>query len=178
MAIHLSDASGPIKWPKTDNHDPQSKKYYFLTYRPNQWEPGTEYVKDSGVVVPLLGNGCLYVCVQSGISGGTEPVWSTQTGKIITDGTTKWKVTIDTSILRPGDEITSSTWTASEGVTLNATTLGTILNNRITAVRVDSVDPTLTSFSITNTVTITRSTFLPVSTEEYERTIIIPVKNI
>lgn len=52
------------------------------------WAASTNYPVNSQVDA---GNGLLYTCTQSGISGGAPPPWGTTLGSITVDGTVKWR---------------------------------------------------------------------------------------
>lgn len=56
----------------------------------NVWSSLTSY-NSGDVIFPTTWNGFAYLCVQSGISGGSEPSWSVVEGDEIIDDTCKWK---------------------------------------------------------------------------------------
>lgn len=170
--IIYSDDSGPILWPITDKHDPSSKKFYYIDYRPPVRESFKEYVKGMDIVVPTISNGCMYECTSGGISLGVEPPFGTLEGKLTPDGDVVWKCRPLLSRLSSGDVITASSWTATTGVT---TSSGVIIQQRSTGIRVDSVDPILKKFTITNHITILR---VSGRIEEFEKSLIIQVKDL
>jgi hypothetical protein len=170
--IIYSNDSGPTIWPDTDKHDPNSKKYYYIDYRPATRLNTTEYVKGVDVVIPSISNGCMYECVSGGISSTTPPSFGTEEGKTTIDGDVLWKCKPLTSRLAAGDVITLSTWSSTAGVT---TSLPITINNISTGVRVDSVLATLKKFTLTNHITILRATGRQ---EEFEKSLIITVKEL
>lgn len=170
MAIVYIDDSGPIVWPSTDAHDPNSKKDYFLYYRPFTHATNVAYVKGLDTVVPAVSNGCMYECVSGGISGSVAPVWGTDEGKITDDGGVKWKCLPLTTRLAAGDTITLSTWTGDVGVTLSDPA---ILSNVATVTKVTAIPAGTKKFTITNHYTVLR---VSGRTEEFEKSIVIPVK--
>ena len=169
MAILYSDDSGPIVLPLIDSHDPSSKKYYYLNYRPETRSNSFEYIKGMDVVIPTISNGCRYECVSGGISEVAEPIWSTISGKITNDNTVQWKTKPLITRLSTGDAITLSSWSGDVGV---VTTSPTIVNGIMTAIRVDAIPSGVNSFSITNTIQILR---VSGRIETFDKTIIIPV---
>lgn len=48
---------------------------------------------DSQVIRPVVANGYVYRCTQSGVSAATEPVWPTAVGQCVQDGTAAWVCT-------------------------------------------------------------------------------------
>lgn len=170
--IIYSDDSGPVQWPTSDSHDPTSKKYYYINYRPTTRQNSKEYTKGVDVIIPSTSNGCMYECVSSGISASVEPTFGTLESKTTEDGGVKWKCLPLICRLAQGDVITTSTWTGDTGVT---TDNPVILNNISTAVRVTAVPTGVKKFTLTNHITITRSSG---RIEEYEKSLIIPLKEL
>jgi hypothetical protein len=172
MTIIYSDDSGPIIWPITDLHDPSSKKYYFIDYRPAIRISSKEYVKGMDVVVPTTSNGCMYECVSGGISASTSPTFLTEEGKTTIDGDVVWKCKPLISRLSTGDTITVSTWTGDVGVIQDNPL---ILSNITTGSRVTSIPVGATSFTITNHITILR---LSGRIEEFDKSAVITIANL
>ena len=56
------------------------------------WAAHTSWT-DSQVVRPVVANGYVYRCTQSGVSAGVEPVWPTAVGQCVADGTAAWVCT-------------------------------------------------------------------------------------
>ena len=58
------------------------------------WQPETEYAVGNVLKTPSLPPECALLCVAAGISGATEPVYtSVSVGDTVTDGTVEWLVT-------------------------------------------------------------------------------------
>lgn len=171
MTITYIDDSGPLVWPSTDLHDPNSKKDYYLYYGPFTHSTNVPYVKGVDLVVPTTPNGCMYECVSGGISGATPPTFSTEENKITEDGGVKWKCLPLSTRLGPGDLITTSTWSGDDGVTLSNPA---IISGVATVTKVEAVPANAKRFTITNHYTITRDSG---RVEEYEKSIIITIKD-
>lgn len=66
---------------------------------PPTWTANTAYTCNlvgalyhkANTVQPTRANGCYYVAVASGTSGGTEPSWSTTDGAVFSDGSVQWQ---------------------------------------------------------------------------------------
>lgn len=175
--IVYADDSGPVIWPTSDLHDPLSKKYYYINYRPPVRENEKEYVKGIDVVVLDTPNGCIYECISGGISNTLithqTNIFTTVEGKTTEDGDVKWKCKPDVSRLRHGDVITSSTWSSSEpSVTLSG---GVVLSSIQTGIRVDSISSSIKKFTLTNHITVQRASG---RVEEFDKSLIIGVKDL
>lgn len=158
----------PFKHPSP--YDENEKKYYSRTYRPDDWVTATEYKKNVDIVIPTTPNGLMYECISGGISGATEPTFSTVEGGETTDGTVKWKTKAYDLFLNTGDSITVSTWTGTNSETIdNESIIGGIL----TKFRLTAVSTGATSATIINHITVVRSNG---DTEEFDRSIVIKVK--
>ncbi|MCM3273894.1 hypothetical protein [Paenibacillus elgii] len=55
----------------------------------SKWTPTHSY-KLNEVVFPSVDNNRFYICTVSGVSGATEPVWSTVDGGTVSDGMVVW----------------------------------------------------------------------------------------
>jgi hypothetical protein len=172
MSIIYSLDDGPIVWPLTDLHDPNSKKYYYLDYRPNTRVNTAPYTKGLDIVIPAVFNGCMYECVSGGISATAEPIFTTKEGGFVDDGDVKWKCKTYAARLGIGDIITASSWVSDVGVTLSG---GSILSGITTGIKVESVDPILKKFTLTNHITINRISGVQ---EEFDKSLIITLKNL
>lgn len=172
MSIIYSLDDGPIVWPLTDLHDPNSKKYYYLDYRPNTRVSAAPYIKGLDLVVPSVFNGCMYECVSGGISASVEPIFTTKEGGFVDDGDVKWKCKTYSARLAIGDIITASTWSSDAGVALSGEV---ILSGITTGVRIVSVTTTLKKITLTNHITINRISGV---TEEFDKSLVITLKNL
>lgn len=173
MAIIYADDSGPIIWPLTEYHDPESKKYYYIDYMPETRQNSKAYIKDVDLIIPSTFNGCMYQCVSGGISAPSSPTFTTLEGGTVTDGDVKWKTKPYSGKLLPGDVISSSIWTGDTGVTFTNPSL--ILNGITAACRVDSVPAGAKKFTITNHIVINRATG---RVEEFEKSLIVSIKQL
>jgi hypothetical protein len=150
-------------------HDPGDEKYYTFIWKPPTWNAGSDYLLDS-VVRPTTFNGFVYTCVSPGVSDTTEPTWIVGLDKRTTELTNLvWLSSAYNLNLLPGDNISSSTWKADAGITLGSASE----NDGITQVKVSiDVGTTLTSFTLTNVVEITRQ---DTKVEILERSIVIGI---
>lgn len=94
-------------------HDPDEQKIYTFSYRPRKWKPGIEIVKNEDVLVPTEHTGFMYECVSSGITGITEPAWTTREGIETLDNTVVYNPVPSVCMLKQGDIISSSRWLLS-----------------------------------------------------------------
>jgi len=164
MTIITSTNKKIINYPF--HHDPGDEKYYQFIYRPQARSNSTEYLLDD-VVRPASANGYYYICINAGISGASEPTWVTkENGKVI-DGPIIWQAKAYNMMLNTGDNITSSSFSATSGVTLSDPSE----SNGLASVKVTDVG-SLTSFILTNTVSITRASG---KIETFERSISVIV---
>ena len=120
------------------NHDADNKELYSLIYRPDTWATGLEIIANQVIVIPSIPNGCMYIASQGGVTGATEPSWTTVKGDVILDGVVKWKSTPYSLTLNTGDIIQSYTLILDAGVTVDNSSLieGRIVKFRVTAVPV------------------------------------------
>lgn len=172
MTILYADDSDKVQWPDTDSHDPNSKKYYYISYRPPTRVNSTAYIKNTDVVIISPFNGCMYECISGGISAATIPTFETIEGKTTIDNDVKWKCKTYIARLQPGDTVTASTWTSDTGVVLD---LDIIIDDITTGIRVTSVPTTLKKFTITNHITVLR---VSGRIEEFDKSLVIPIKEL
>ena len=174
MTIIYADDSGPVKWPKSDRHDPDSEKVYVIDYYPSVRENSTRYTKGLDVVVFSLDNGCMYECVSGGISDVSElAIIPTVEGENFDDADVEWKCQPLTTLLGKNDTITTSTWSGGTGVVLSDDAI--ILVGKSTEVKVIGIPEGVTSFTITNEIGITYSSG---KTEIRNKSLIISVKEL
>lgn len=160
------------KWPKTDKHDPNSKKYYAITYAPPVRQDSTVYVSDVDVVAPATFNGLMFECVSGGLTAETAPDFCVREGDFVDDGCVRWKALAYRAKLRPGAFITASEWFAEDGIVLDNSS---IISARRTVVRVTSLPASiieLGEFELTNRYTVTHP---DTSTEEFDKTLVIQI---
>ena len=134
-------------------HDKDDKKFYSRTYRPNDWASGTEYKSGrfADVVIPATPNGWLYVCTSGGISGASEPTFGTVDNGTTTDNSVEWTAKPYTLLLITGDTITASTWTGTNGETIDNES---IVSDIKTKFRLTAVPANATSATIINHITV------------------------
>jgi len=169
-----SDNSGLTYWPEEDSHDPDSKRYYEITYRPPTRQNSIAYTKGVSVVIPTTPNGCMYECISGGISASSEPTWGTVENGTTEDGDVKWRCKTYNSRLESGDTISASTWTADSWVTLDNPVA---FDGNATATRVSAMTvPTgTTSFTLTNHISVTRASG---RLEEFDKSLVIPITDL
>jgi hypothetical protein len=111
----------------------------------------------------------MYECVSGGRTDLTEPTWGTVEDEITKDGGAAWKCLPRNSVLKTGDTLTASTWTADTGCTLDN---AAIIDGAATKVRVTAVPADADAFTLVNHVTIVR---LNGDTEEFDRSMYIRI---
>lgn len=170
MAILYADRSKPFKYPY--KYDPQDKKFHSFSYRPPVWEPSKEVIKDVSLYVPTVSNGCMYPCSSGGITGATEPVWSTIEGAATADNDVEFTAKPLDSLLAEGDSITYSAWAHDTGVVIDSEAIieGILTKFRLTAVPID-----VKSVQLVNHITVQR---VNGDLEEFDSTIIIQVSSL
>lgn len=112
MSIIYSKGMSKLKFPIP--HDFNEKKYYTFAYRPEIWTAGREVTEGEIVLLPSVPSGFMHECIDSGVTGGTEPTWVTNKNEITEDGTAQFKAVPSTSLLNNGDVISTSTWGFSD----------------------------------------------------------------
>jgi hypothetical protein len=170
--IIYAGSSDLIVYPDTFKHDPDSKMYYSLIYRPFFRENSTYYIQDADVVIPNIPNGCMYECASGGITDTIEPVMVTNEGRTFDDGTVKWRTLPFTAQLGYGDKIINSIWAGDVGVLLGSSLT---FKDCMTMVKVLEVPATSKTFQITNTITVLRQSGIE---EQFDRTLKIGIKQL
>lgn len=171
MIIYATD-SKKVKWPKLDSHDPDSEKYYGISYYPESRANSTSYTKDVDLVVTSVNNGCMYACTSGGVSASAEPTIPTVENNTFADGDVEWKCLPLTTVLGVGDIIDISTWTGDTGVTF---TLPTINGGIATEVKVTAIPANVSSFTITNEFEVLYATG---KREKRQKSLIITVEEL
>lgn len=159
----------PFKHPTV--YDPNEKVYYSISYRPRTRADSTEYLKGVDVVILTTPNGLLYECVSGGMSAATPPTFSTVEGDDTEDGSVTWRTRPYDLLLNTGDVITASTWTGTNGETIDN---DAIVNSIQTKFRLTAVPAGATTATLVNHITVTR---VNGDVEEFDRSIIIKVKD-
>ena len=132
-------------------YDPDSKRPVGIIYAPVNWVANTVYYHrsddDYDIVIPTAFTGLYYRVKSAGKSGSTEPTWGFITGGETVDGVTglEWEA-VSYNLMPPTDTIATSTWTATNGVTLS----GSAHTNGTTQVFISTVPAGITEFAITN----------------------------
>jgi hypothetical protein len=126
MAIQYATVTGDSP---TLDYDTDNKLLYYLILRPEPWTTGREVIQDKLLIMPTVANGCMYQCVQGGITGATEPNWTTAKNSIVISGTAKFKSIPYNLLLQTGDVIEANnpaSWPAYEFVLPNGLTIDNI----------------------------------------------------
>lgn len=141
-------------------HDPDSMVFYGFTYRPAEWALDTEYLESTvddtlgDLVIPTTNTGFYYEATSAGVSAGTEPTWPTVDKGTVDDGTVEWTAHAYDLFMGYEDTFTTSVWAADDtNITIDED--GKLGGEAFA--RVSTVPSTLTTFTLTNTATITRS---------------------
>lgn len=74
---------------------------------------------------PTVPNGLEYTCITAGQTGAVEPIWATFAGGVTVDGTAMWQAQAVTS-MSLDDTISSSSFTAPSGITLDSAQVQTL----------------------------------------------------
>jgi len=68
----------------------ENPTHFYQACDPEEWQAETQY-QEGEVVRPTSRNGFVYVCIQAGTSGTSEPSWPTAAGQTVSDGTVVWE---------------------------------------------------------------------------------------
>jgi hypothetical protein len=158
MTILYSSNKGQLI---TIDHDPDAKNLYTLIYRPETWVASREVIQDSIILIPTIPNGCMYLCVQGGITGTVEPIWKTQRNAINTSGSAIFKTLVYSLKLKTGDTIQANVgegWPSHELILPIGLTVDNIalINQSIVQFRVLTV-PGIGLHSITSRISILKA---------------------
>jgi hypothetical protein len=142
------------------DHDPDSKELYTLVFRPETFSSGKEVIANTIILAPTVPNGCMYSCLQGGITA-SEPVWSTVNGSKNPSGNTIWKCIPYNLLLKTGESIQTNvveTWPAYQfilpvGVTVDNTSLidSSIVQFRVTSTPLTGIIPITLRISVLHT---------------------------
>lgn len=168
--VMFSTGDKPTKLPKNRAYDINEKRFYSMSYRPKNWVANQEVIKNAGLVIPTVPNGFYYECSSSGNTDAVEPVFLTTLKSKTPDNTAEWTAKIYDFLLNTGDTITSSTWTGTNGETVDSES---IVDGIQTKFRLTSVAADAKTVTLVNHIAVSR---LNGDVEEFDRSIIIPVK--
>ncbi len=171
MAIFAAGTK-QIKLPKSLTYDPDDKRYYTLTYRPKLWEPNKEYIQGVDIVLNSVTDGLYHICDSGGKSGVGEPFFASVENQKTVDNTVSWVSAKYDFLLNRGDVISNSTWTGSNGETIDN---ASIVDDIQTKFRLLTVQTGASKSLMTNHITVTR---INGDIEEFDRTMIIPVNQL
>lgn len=143
MQIYTSTLVGPLE--VLEPIDPDDSTPIEVFWGAPVFVPGEIYLRDS-IMRPLVPNGYYYKCTISGITGAIEP--SASDIKTFISGYAKFKALSYDLFLSWEDEILSSSWEVTDGVTLTAQAHDTVR----TGVVISSIPTGVTSFTLTNQV--------------------------
>jgi len=126
--------------------DRNDKHFVNVVYIPAAWAANTVY-KTGDIVLPTVFKRIAYKVTAAGKSSATEPTWLHTIGDPITDGATFEGIDyFEFSDLDTALTITTSTFTASDGVTLTLPTNTTTT----TKVFISAIPATISNFTVTN----------------------------
>lgn len=145
MQIFSATQKGPLKM--SGYIDPDDTTLITLYWGASIWAPNKVY-KLGDVTRPLSNNGYYYQCITTGVSGSTEPTWKNSDDDTISGSAVFKAVSWDLWLLY-GESITASSWTSANGVVLGLDSI----SNESTTIMINSIDPSLTEWTITNQVT-------------------------
>lgn len=163
MNLYKDSCDGPLEI--SSCQDPDEILDYTFYYAAPDWAASTEYFIGD-VVYPTTKSGIYLEVTQPGVSGSTEPTWSTKKSAKATDNTVIWKTVVDPLALQTGETIVTSVWT----ITGDVPTANGSVTDYSTRIWVGPVPTGVTSFTLTNTIETDSS---PVRT--FERSIIVSV---
>lgn len=144
LNIYSADDKGPFKL--EGFHDPDNKTTYPITYRPDEWVADTVYFENESTTIPTVFTGFYHKIKSGGKSGSTEPTtWGTVAGDETVDGSIVWEA-VAYNLLKPGVDISTSTWVAADSVTIT----GEANDTTSSSVQVTAVPDGVKSINITN----------------------------
>jgi len=145
--LYSATAKGPYKI--AGYHDKDSIRPVGIIYRPEVWAQNTVYyarsADDYDIVLPTVFKGLYFKATNPGKSGTTEPTWPTTVGETVTLDGIVWEA-VAYNLLPPTESITSSSWVASDSVTLTAPSF----TANSTQTVISAVPAGVSMFTITN----------------------------
>lgn len=145
-------------------HDSDNKEVYTLLYRPEVWSADKEVIQDDSILRPTVANGCMYIVSQGGLTGSTEPIWTTAKNSVVDSGSAKLRAVPYGLLLKSGDTIEADvpnnvpayTFILPTGVSIDSDVLvgGSIIQFRVTAV------PGVGLYSLTCRISVKKSSGL------------------
>jgi hypothetical protein len=124
-----------------------------VRYDVPDWTANT-VIRTGDAIRPTTANGFFYVAKDGGKTGATEPSWDADLGGETEDNTVTWVAYDDTVLLHEGEVITSSTWTADDGVTLGSGMYAAVDTATDSTVWIVGVSASIEdTFELTHTVT-------------------------
>ena len=146
--IYSPYQTGPLKIP--GSYDPDSVHIFGFKFRPDVWEPNKVYELRSpdnpDLVLPTTYTGMYAELANPGISGATEPTWSTTSGGLTVESTGAIWIMRPFNMLPMSLIIQSSSWAAQ-----GATVTDQSKTNTATQCRIATVTAT-DFFYLTNSV--------------------------
>jgi len=170
--IIFNNGDKPTQLPVGMAYNVNEKKYFSLTYKPPAWRANKEQKKGVDLVVPTTPNGLYYECISGGITGSSEPVFSTTERLKTVDGSVLWVAKLYDMLINSGDTITASVWTGTNNEVIDN---ASIISGIQTKFRLIGVAVGATKATLTNHITILRKNG---DIEELDRSIIIPIKSL
>ena len=148
LNIYSADDKGP--YVLEGFHDPDNLTTYPVTYRPDDWIADTVYYADESVVIPTTFTGFYHKIKSAGKSGSVEPTtWATVAGDETTDGSIVWEA-VSYNLLKPGVDVSTSTWVAADLVTIT----GEANTTTSSSVQVTAVPTGVKTINITNHIVL------------------------
>ena len=132
--------------------DINEKKFVEITYIPSKWTTDTVY-KTHDVILPNNFKGIAYKVISSGKTFSYEPSWNHVIGEIITNGAVFEGIDYVDMIDNINLTIASSTFRATESVTLTSP----INTTNKTQCFIDTIPADVNSFIITNHIILSNN---------------------
>ena len=147
LNIYSADDKGPFKL--EGFHDPDNLTTYPITYRPDAWVADTVYFEAEDIVIPTTFSGFYHKCTSAGTADSSEPTWATVAGEETVDNTVVWEA-VAYNLLKPGVNVSSSSWVAADLVTITAEANDTTSSS----IQVTAVPDGVKTINITNSIVL------------------------